>query len=530
MPWYREGKVAITAGQTTVTGTGTNFAVNSRVGDAFQGPDGRRYEVTNIASATVLSILPAYQGPTVAAGAYVIEPVHGYPKALTDSFREVNAQWGTTLAGLGAVSTEDVVPLAKGGTDATTAAQARTNLGLGTAATATLQSSGYDSSAGAVLKMGAFGLGAGMLLPPGNNFDGITTTGFYTGNGSTTGRPPQVGAAQSYLQHWQHSNPAYACQEFFQLGTGSIKYARSKFNGVWGSWDLQQYNENINAVMNQEIAGIKTFTGSQLRYRGPTPGLWCEDSTSNIGGIWMVLAGGSFQFQHRLSGFGGSAGVSPLYFNLADKFASFAYSLQSGIDNGLTNGAPNRRWSVVYAGSGVINTSDAREKTEVAALSSGEISAAKLLSKEIGTYRWLKVVEEKGDAARHHVGLTVQRAIEIMTSCGLDPMIYGFICYDKWDAVDEVVQVTRLGRVYVKATDEAPEYTVMEDVEESAASPDTGTFWEFTHEQVTVITEGVEAGDRYSFRTDELNMFIAAGLQANQEALEARLAALEAST
>ncbi|MNN83491.1 hypothetical protein D3C81_2005360 [compost metagenome] len=116
-----------------------------------------------------------------------------------------------------------------------------------------------------------------------------------------------------------------------------------------------------------------------------------------------------------------------------------------------------------------------------------------------------------------------------MTSCGLDPMIYGFICYDKWDAVDEVVQATRLGRVYVKATDEAPEYTVMEDVEESAASPDTGTFWEFTHEQVTVITEGVEAGDRYSFRTDELNMFIAAGLQANQEALEARVAALEAS-
>ncbi|MNE34679.1 hypothetical protein D3C80_1284100 [compost metagenome] len=70
----------------------------------------------------------------------------------------------------------------------------------------------------------------------------------------------------------------------------------------------------------------------------------------------------------------------------------------------------------------------------------------------------------------------------------------------------------------------------MEDVEESAASTDAGTFWEFTHEQVTVITEGVEAGDRYSFRTDELNMFIAAGLQANQDALEARLAALEAST
>ena len=62
MPWYRSGTVAITAGQTSVVGTNTDFAANARVGDAFQGPDGRWYEVANIASATVLSILPAYQG------------------------------------------------------------------------------------------------------------------------------------------------------------------------------------------------------------------------------------------------------------------------------------------------------------------------------------------------------------------------------------------------------------------------------------------------------------------------------------
>ncbi|MGH2435209.1 MAG: phage tail protein, partial [Pseudomonas sp.] len=51
MPWYRTGTVAITAGQNTVTGTGTSFSANARVGDAFLGPDGNWYEVTNIASA-----------------------------------------------------------------------------------------------------------------------------------------------------------------------------------------------------------------------------------------------------------------------------------------------------------------------------------------------------------------------------------------------------------------------------------------------------------------------------------------------
>ena len=116
MPWYRTGQVAITAGQTTVTGTGTSFSANGRVGDGFLGPDGRWYEITNIASNTVLSILPAYQGATVSGGSYAIAPLQGYPKTLADKFNDIANQWGSTLAGLGTVSTENVVPVAKGGT------------------------------------------------------------------------------------------------------------------------------------------------------------------------------------------------------------------------------------------------------------------------------------------------------------------------------------------------------------------------------------------------------------------------------
>lgn len=136
MPWYREGTVAITAGQNTVTGAGTSFSANSRVGDAFQGPDGRWYEVTNIASATVMSILPAYQGATIAGGAYGLAPMQGYVKESADRLRQIVEQWGSTLAGLGAVSTENVVPVTKGGTGGTTPAAARTGLELKSAAVA----------------------------------------------------------------------------------------------------------------------------------------------------------------------------------------------------------------------------------------------------------------------------------------------------------------------------------------------------------------------------------------------------------
>ncbi|RMN23128.1 Tail fiber domain-containing protein [Pseudomonas coronafaciens pv. zizaniae] len=118
MPWSRNGTVAVTQNSTTVTGTGTTFT-SSRVGDAFSGPDGRRYEVSNIISETVLAILPAYTGATVSGAAYYIEPVQGYPKALTDAFNAVNQRWGNTLASLGSTGNYDMLPLAKGGTGRT---------------------------------------------------------------------------------------------------------------------------------------------------------------------------------------------------------------------------------------------------------------------------------------------------------------------------------------------------------------------------------------------------------------------------
>lgn len=45
---------------------------------------------------------------------------------------------------------------------------------------------------------------------------------------------------------------------------------------------------------------------------------------------------------------------------------------------------------------------------------------------------------EKGGAARQHIGMTVQRAIEILRSHGLDPFAYGFICYDQWGELPEI--------------------------------------------------------------------------------------------
>lgn len=104
MSWYRSGTVAVAPGEVTVTGTGTAFSANGRVGDAFQGPDGRWYEVTNIASASVLSIIPAYQGEAVTVGHYALAPMQGYVKESADRLRAITA---------GLVSVEEDVAAAK---------------------------------------------------------------------------------------------------------------------------------------------------------------------------------------------------------------------------------------------------------------------------------------------------------------------------------------------------------------------------------------------------------------------------------
>jgi hypothetical protein len=128
MPWYKSGTVSVTQNSNAVIGAGTAFIANSRVGDAFRGPDGGWYEVTNIASDTAMSISPNYQGATNAAGIYALAPMQGYVKDSADALRAFVNQYGPKLAALGTTGNYDILPVTKGGTGGTDQASARTGL------------------------------------------------------------------------------------------------------------------------------------------------------------------------------------------------------------------------------------------------------------------------------------------------------------------------------------------------------------------------------------------------------------------
>jgi len=105
MPWYKSGTVSVALNSNAVIGTGTAFISNGRVGDAFRGPDGGWYEITNIASDTAMSISPNYQGVTNATGVYALAPMQGYVKDSADALRALVNQFGGVLAVLGTTPT-----------------------------------------------------------------------------------------------------------------------------------------------------------------------------------------------------------------------------------------------------------------------------------------------------------------------------------------------------------------------------------------------------------------------------------------
>ncbi len=234
-------------------------------------------------------------------------------------------------------------------------------------------------------------------------------------------------------------------------------------------------NENLMGLNGYGANGVADALGGTINFRPSEP--------------WTPTANGC-NFEVRV--------VAPGTTTLSVRFRiNGDGSVTPAADNAQTLGAAATRWSVVYAGTGSINTSDAREKTDVRELSQVELAAAIQLGREIGAYQWLASVAEKGDAARWHIGMTVQRAIEVMQGHGLDPFAYGFICHDNWQAQPE-------------QWEELPEVT--------------GEDGEVVQEAHSVLVQPARsAGDLYSFRPDGLHAFIVRGLIARMDALETKM-------
>jgi hypothetical protein len=106
-------------------------------------------------------------------------------------------------------------------------------------------------------------------------------------------------------------------------------------------------------------------------------------------------------------------------------------------DNTTSLGLGAARWTVVYASTGAINTSDERTKQQIKPIDAACLRAwAKV---EFCQFKFNDAVETKGDGARWHFGVIAQRVKEAFESEGLDAFDYGLLCFDSWEAADAVL-------------------------------------------------------------------------------------------
>lgn len=131
-----------------------------------------------------------------------------------------------------------------------------------------------------------------------------------------------------------------------------------------------------------------------------------------------------------------ATGIYAFRIDGSNKFFISSTNIAPGADNAISNGTGGQRWSVVYAATGTINTSDARNKQDVAELTAAEKRVALALKGLIRKFRFKDAVAKKGRAARIHTGVLAQEVEAAFAAEGLDAFRYGLLCYDELDEGD----------------------------------------------------------------------------------------------
>lgn len=182
-----------------------------------------------------------------------------------------------------------------------------------------------------------------------------------------------------------------------------------------------------------------------------------------------------------------------------------ANALWAVVDNAASLGQSYGRWSVIYAATGTINTSDRREKQQIQDYDDIVLDAWGDV--QFRAYLFNSAVAAKGDSARIHAGVVAQQVIEAFAMRGLDATRYALLCYDKWE-------------------DEWSDVEVVDQAE--VINNDTG---EIEQERKTHVERKltIAAGERYGIRYEEALCLEAAYQRRRAARMEARIAALEAA-
>lgn len=260
MAWYNAGTITATNNSGTITGAGTAFISNIRVGDGVTiAGSASLHEVTNIVSETQLTVSPVYPGTTGGGKTYGVVPVQGYTQGLADQAKQLILSYSTIIPSSGP----------------------------------------YDTTPGRLLRVGDFGLGSTDLVDYGGDVNLLYATGFYLVGGAATNQPGGLAGQLTVKTNAQN----HSIQTFESQGTTNC-YERASSAGVWTPWRLR-YNQSTILGTVSQTSGIPTgavmefgsnvngqyykfANGLMLCLMPLTPSVF--NNTSNLGVVWTFPA------------------------------------------------------------------------------------------------------------------------------------------------------------------------------------------------------------------------------------------------
>lgn len=160
--------------------------------------------------------------------------------------------------------TDTISAFMQGMLDDANAEEARTTLGLGTAALLTATTSSDDNTAGRAVRMGDRGIGriGARYLGDMNDLRNTQVRAIGHRSQGVTNSPPQLAESSSagicVVYAWENENLGFVQQLFMQVSVGSRVFHRLLVDGVSGNWVELYHTDNIATASVAEAAKLKT--------------------------------------------------------------------------------------------------------------------------------------------------------------------------------------------------------------------------------------------------------------------------------
>ena len=287
-----------------------------------------------------------------------------------------------------------------------------------------------------------------------------------------------------------HSNMLASPTQAGLVSTGSQTFAGNKTFTGYTQWSSSHdYMRHIITFDNvSEVGGIQTEQDSVNFLQGiyyANKEINAQNMLTHIGHYIHKDGHVSMRIQASSNGVERNAAAILISAYATNANVSFIGNALPTETNTFTIGNAGKNWKEIFCANATINTSDEREKSNIAAFPDEVLDAWGEVNFQ--QFQFNAAVQEKGaNAARIHSGVIAQRVMEVFQRHGLDASRYGLFCYDEW-----------------------------------AAEP------EQKDEEGNVMQPALEAGNRYGIRYAEALCLEAAYQRRRADRIEARLADME---